>query len=167
MKNDKFLAFDLEKKSSILKIKKIISKKIDTVINNVGGTLNINDPLTSYEDYERVFYLNIGVAVEINNLVVPKMKRKKFGRIVHISSISSLENQGPPTYCSSKAALNAYVRSVGRYLSSFNIIMTTVLPGAVFTKDGYWDKKSKNNPDFVKKYLNERMASKRFGDCKN
>ena len=37
------------------------------------------------------------------------------------------------------------------------------MPGAVFTKGGYWDKQSKKNPKKVKKYLAERMAIKRFG----
>ena len=61
---------------------------------------------------------------------------KKYGKIVHISSISALENQGPPSFCASKAALNAYVRSVGRYVSEHNVIMTSVMPGLNY--DGRW-----------------------------
>ena len=91
------------------------------------------------------------------------MIERNWGRICHVSSISSLENQGPPIYCAAKAALNAYVRSLGRYVCDKNVILTSILPGAVFTEDGYWDEKSKSNPDHVEKYLNERMAIKRFG----
>jgi NAD(P)-dependent dehydrogenase (short-subunit alcohol dehydrogenase family) len=39
-----------------------------------------------------------------------------------------------------------------------------VLPGAVMTEGGYWDEASENNPDHVKKYLEERMAIRRFGE---
>ena len=37
------------------------------------------------------------------------------------------------------------------------------MPGAVLTKDGYWDNELKKNPKRVKQYLSERMAIKRFG----
>ena len=91
------------------------------------------------------------------------MIKKKWGRICHVSSISALENQGPPAYCASKSALNAYVRSLGRYVAPHNVILTSVMPGAIFTEGGYWDTASVERPDHVEKYLNERMAIKRFG----
>lgn len=50
-----------------------------------------------------------------------------------------------------------------RVVSADGVIMMSVLPGAVFTKDGYWDYTSKTNPAHVEKYLKERMAIKRFG----
>ena len=37
------------------------------------------------------------------------------------------------------------------------------MPGAVFTEGGYWDDALQNRPEHVEKYLNERMAIKRFG----
>ena len=108
-------------------------------------------------------YLNVEVAVELNRAFIPHMIKKKWGRICHISSIAALENQGSPAYCSSKAALNAYVRSVARYVAKHNVILTSVMPGAIFTKGGYWDGELKKNPNRVKKYLSERMAINRFG----
>ena len=91
------------------------------------------------------------------------MKQKKWGRICHISSISALENQGSPHYCASKAAVNSYVRSVGRYVSKFGIIMTAVMPGPIYFNNGYWSKKEKKEPKNVKKWLSERVAINRFG----
>jgi NAD(P)-dependent dehydrogenase (short-subunit alcohol dehydrogenase family) len=135
----------------------------DIVINNLGGTLDIKDPFCSLEEWRKVWRFNLEVAIELNNLLIPYMKEQGWGRIVNISSISSLENQGPVTYCSAKAALTAYSRSMGRVLAPDGIVMTSLLPGAVFTKGGYWDYTSKNNPVHVKKYLDERMAIKRFG----
>jgi 3-oxoacyl-[acyl-carrier protein] reductase len=137
--------------------------EIDILVNNLGGTLNIKDPFCSINDWRTLWRLNMEVALELNNLVIPGMKRKKWGRIVHISSISALENQGPVPYCSIKAALTAYNRAMGRVVSPDGIIMTSVLPGAVYTQDGYWDITSKTNPSHVEKYLQERMAIKRFG----
>jgi 3-oxoacyl-[acyl-carrier protein] reductase len=136
---------------------------IDIIVNNLGGNLNLTDPLGPYDEFEKVLYLNFGVAVEVNRNFIPKMQEKKWGRICHISSISALENQGPPQYSAAKAALNAYVRSVGRYLASDNVILNGVMPGAVLTEDGYWDIALKTRPEHVQNYLHTRMAIKRFG----
>jgi 3-oxoacyl-[acyl-carrier protein] reductase len=133
------------------------------IINNVGGTMDLNEPLCSSDDFLRVMKFNLGIAMDINRMMVPNMREKKWGRICHVSSISALENQGPPSYSAAKAALNAYVRGVSRYLASENVILTSVMPGAIFTKGGYWDEVSKNRPDHLKKYLEERMATKRLG----
>jgi 3-oxoacyl-[acyl-carrier protein] reductase len=135
----------------------------DIVVNNVGGNLGFTDPLGPVDEWQQVMRLNVEVALEINHALIPKMRARKWGRICHVSSISALENQGPPAYCAAKAALNAYVRSLGRYVSADNVILTSVMPGAVFTKDGYWDQTSQERPAHVEKFLNERMAIRRFG----
>jgi len=138
-------------------------EQIDIVINNVGGTLGVSNPLASFDDYEKVIKFNLGIAIEINNLVIPKMKERQWGRICHVSSISAIENHGPPTYCASKAALNAYIRSVGRFLAEFNIVFTGVMPGAIFTQGGYWEDMAVNRPEQLEAYLQNRMSSKRLG----
>ncbi len=136
---------------------------IDILVNNLGGTLDIKDPFCSLDDWRKIYRFNLEVAIELNNLLVPHMKEQKWGRIINVSSISALENQGPVTYCTIKSALIAYTRSMGRILSPDGVVMLAVLPGAVFTEKGYWDMTSKTNPEHVKKYLEERMAIKRFG----
>ena len=135
----------------------------EIIINNVGGTMDLNDPLCPSKDFLKVIQLNLGIAMDINRIMIPNMRRKKWGRVCHISSISALENHGPPSYSAAKAALNAYVRGVSRYLASENIILNSVMPGAVFTEGGYWDEVSKNHPEHLNKFLVERMAIKRLG----
>lgn len=161
-----FLSCDLEKKNSLKKVFSFLKKnkiKPDIIVNNVGGNLGYTDPLAPASDFEKVFHLNFNLTVEINRYLIPSMIKKKWGRIVNISSISALENQGPPSYCAAKAALNAYSRSLARYISKHNVIMTTVMPGAIMTKGGYWENKLKVDKKHVKKYLKERMAINRFG----
>lgn len=135
----------------------------DIVVHNVGGNLNITDPLCSLSDWRNVFRINLEVAIELNQMIIPFMKKKHWGRICHVASISGLENQGPPSYCAAKAALIAYVRSLGRYVAKDGIVITSILPGAVFTEGGYWDEAAQSRPEHVKKYLSERMAIGRFG----
>lgn len=136
----------------------------DIIVNNVGGNLGYTDPLKTSLAWEEVSNFNLTNAMIINEAFIPNMVDNKWGRICHVSSISALENQGPPAYCAAKAALNAYVRSLGRYISKDNVILTSIMPGAIFTKNGYWDEASRNRPDHVEKYLKERMAIQRFGN---
>ncbi len=135
----------------------------DIIVNNVGGNLGFTDPLGPVDEWQQVMRLNVEVALEINRAFIPRMREKKWGRICHVSSISALENHGPPAYCAAKAALNAYVRSLGLFVCADNVILTSIMPGAIFTKDGYWDTALQDRPDHVEKYLNERMAIRRFG----
>lgn len=136
---------------------------IDIVVHNLGGTQDVTDPFCSLADWRMLWRFNMEIALELNLLLLPEMKRRRWGRIVHITSIAATENQGPVPYCSIKAALTSYARSMGRVLAPEGIIMTAVLPGAVFTEGGYWDKTSRERPEHVRKYLSERMAIHRFG----
>lgn len=135
----------------------------EIVVHNLGGTLDVTDPFCTMEMWRKVQRINLEVQVELNQVFIPRMRKKGWGRILHTSSIAALENQGPVPYCAAKAGLCAYVRSMGRIVAPHNIVMTALLPGAVFTENGYWDLASKNRPEHVKKYLEERMAIKRFG----
>lgn len=137
--------------------------KPDIIVNNVGGNLGFTDPLGPVDEWQQVMRLNVEVALEINRAFIPHMREAKWGRICHVSSIAALENQGPPAYCAAKAALNAYVRSLGRFVCADNVILTSIMPGAIFTKDGYWDAALQDRPDHVEKFLNERMSIRRFG----
>lgn len=164
--NHRYMALDLAKSNGVSQLINFIQENNllpDIIVNNVGGNLGFTDPLGSVEEWQQVMSLNVEVAIGLNRAFIPKMQERKWGRICHVSSISALENQGPPAYCAAKAALNAYVRSLGRYVSPDNVILTSVMPGAVFTKGGYWDIASQNRPEHVEKYLAERMAIHRFG----
>ena len=164
-----YLSLDLEDKQAVnFLIHKLTKDDLypDIIVNNIGGNLGFTDPLKISKGWRDVMRLNVEVPIELNEAFIPTMQKKKWGRICHVSSIAALENQGTPAYCASKAALNAYVRSLGRYVSANNVIMTSVMPGAVLTEGGYWDDASQNRPEHVEKYLKERMAINRFGTIK-
>lgn len=134
----------------------------DIIVHNLGGNLGITDPFCSLEQWRRVMRLNVDVAVALNRRFLPYMLKNKWGRICHISSISALENQGTPSYCAAKAALTAYVRSLGRYVAKEGVVMTSVLPGPVLAEGNYWDESLKSRPEYVETYLKERVAIGRF-----
>ena len=135
----------------------------EIVVNNVGDTLSITDPLCPISDWRKVFRLNLEVHVEVNNCFIPAMIQNKWGRIVNISAGASMENSGPVPYCSIKAAYTAYSRSMARVLAPHGIVMSAVLPGVVFTEEGHWAKVLQERPEHAQKYLEERTTLKRFG----
>jgi 3-oxoacyl-[acyl-carrier protein] reductase len=138
---------------------------LDIVVNNVGDTLGIIDPLCPLDDWAKLFRLIMGVAIEINNAVIPGMKTKGWGRIVNITAGAGMENSGPVPYSSLKAAFTAYSRSMGRVLALENtgIVMSAVLPGVVLTEEGHWSEVLKTRPEHAEKYLQDRTVLRRFG----
>ncbi|MBT5303712.1 MAG: SDR family oxidoreductase [Candidatus Scalindua sp.] len=161
------IALDLVQENGPTELVNILKKnfgEISILVQNVGGTLDIKDPFCSVHDWRRMYRFNFEVTVELNSILVPKMQEKKWGRVVHNSSISSMENHGPVTYCAMKAALTAYTRSFGGVVAPDGVVVSAVLPGAIFTEGGYWDTTSKTNPGHVQKFLTERQRIGRFGN---
>ena len=62
------------------------------------------------------------------------MLKKKWGRIINISSISgSMGNQGQTNYSASKAGVDAFSRSLAKELGSRNITVNSIAPGFIQT----------------------------------
>ncbi|SVD76840.1 uncharacterized protein METZ01_LOCUS429694, partial [marine metagenome] len=139
--------------------------QLDIVVNNIGHNLGITDPLCSIEDWRKVFRINLEIHIEINNLFIPHMQKQSWGRILNISAGSAMENNGPVTYCSIKAALTAYSRCMGRVLATDGIVMSALQPGVVVTERGHWGGLHAEDSDHAKKYLEERTVLKRFGEA--
>lgn len=137
--------------------------EIEIAVQNLGSTLDITDPFCSLEDWRRVWRINFEVAVELNRILVQRMQAKEWGRIVNIASTASIENNGPITYCTAKAALATYTRSFGRVLADSGVVMSAILPGAVYTDGGFWETAMQERPDHVENYLKERCPAHRFG----
>ena len=120
-------------------------KRVDIVVHNVGGTLGVKNILSSVEDWEKVWRFNTGIAIEMNNILIPPMQRNEWGRIIHISSISAKNLRGSGPYGIAKAALNAYTTVLGRELAPQGIVVSALMPGAIFAVGGHWDENSPHN----------------------
>lgn len=133
------------------------------VVNNLGGTLGMDDPFAPIAQWKEVMRHNFEIAVELATAVAPAMRKAKWGRIVNVSSLAGLELNGPPAYAAAKAALIAYTRCVGRLLARDGVVMTAVLPGVVRTEGGYWERLETEDPERVRRYLADRCPMGRFG----
>ncbi|MCX6007150.1 MAG: SDR family oxidoreductase [Chloroflexi bacterium] len=142
----------------------------DIVVHNVGGALGCKDPLAPVEDWQRVWAFNVGIAIELNRLLIPPMQKRRWGRVIHISSISAEAGEGrrelyggAHPYAAAKAYLNAYVKGLGREMASSNVIVTAVMPGVILSEGKYWDKLHQAEPERVQAFLAQHVAIGRFG----
>ena len=125
----------------------------------------MKDDFLSHGDFLKLFALNLGAAAEINRLVFPEMKERRAGNLVHVGSIASNEGIGSVGYNTVKAALAAYVRSLGRELNRFNIA-TGILPGDSSLQEMRWQDCKKNNPEAYQRFIEERLPRKIMGEAK-
>tara|TARA_B100000902_G_C27299519_1_gene911966 strand:- start:352 stop:1143 length:792 start_codon:yes stop_codon:yes gene_type:complete len=159
---------DISKKGNVKKLQQKIKKdfkSIDILVNNIGHTLEVKDPFSKIENWEKVMRLNFMTSVEMVNHFIKDMKKNNWGRIINITSVAGMEISGPSAFNASKAALTAYSKSVGRQLAleKRNIVMTALAPGIVLTEKGHWSKIIKKNSTHAKKYLKNRVPLERFG----
>ena len=63
-------------------------KAIDILINNNGGPPPSTFEELTDEDWQRAFYSTMMSAIRLSKLVLPDMKKNKWGRIINISSVS-------------------------------------------------------------------------------
>jgi len=150
-------------------IKKSINRAIkflngvDVVLHAAGGGLGLKENLISANDFLKLLNLNILSAVEINRLIIPKMKKNKKGNIIHIGSIASYESVGSVGYNSAKAAISAYVRTLGKELSAHNIIMTGVLPGGFMGPQNAMYRLKMKNKKIYNDFIKNRLPRKKMG----
>lgn len=164
-KKNYFYAYDLLNDNLIEFINGIDIKHgdISIIINNVGGSLVSRNYLAGFKDWFDALNFNAGIAININSIFLPKFIKNKDGRICHVSSISAEMLRGNPLYASSKAFLNAYVKTVGRAVAKEGVIINAIMPGAIIFNQSYWDEIVKNQPEKAIDFLSHHQAVNRFG----
>jgi NAD(P)-dependent dehydrogenase (short-subunit alcohol dehydrogenase family) len=111
-------------------------EKIDILIGN-AGIAGPNHTLWEYplDEWRRVIEINLFGLLYTNRAVVPHMIKQKYGRIVNIASVAGKEgNPSASAYSSSKAAVIALTKSLGKELAGHNIAVNVVTPAAAKTR---------------------------------
>ena len=107
---------------------------VEVLVANAGITDDTLLLRMSEDQFTRVLDTNLTGAYRVAKRASSKMLRKKFGRIVFISSVVGLSGSaGQVNYAASKAGLVGMARSIARELGSRNITANVVAPGFVET----------------------------------
>ena len=131
------LALDLADPASIeagVKSALAAHGSIDVLVNNAGVTQDSLVLRMSKDAWDRVLATNLTGAFLLTQAVVKSMVKKRYGRIVNVTSIVGLMgNAGQANYAASKAGLVGLTKSVARELASRNITCNAVAPGFIAT----------------------------------
>jgi 3-oxoacyl-[acyl-carrier protein] reductase len=108
--------------------------EIHVLVNNAGVTEDNLILRMSREAWDRVLATNLTGVFLLTQAVVKGMVRKRYGRIVNVTSVVGLMgNAGQVNYAASKAGLVGLTKSLARELASRNITCNAVAPGFIDT----------------------------------
>lgn len=108
--------------------------KVDILLNNAGS----NQPQalvdTTDESWDHIIELNFTSCMRLARAVAPGMIERKWGRIIHLSSVMALaSNPARGAYSGTKAALVGMTRAHALELGPHNITVNCIAPGPVMT----------------------------------
>jgi NAD(P)-dependent dehydrogenase (short-subunit alcohol dehydrogenase family) len=119
---------------------------VDILVHNAGGARpHLGSAAIPDEEWQDALDLNFLASVRLDSLLVPGMRERRSGTIVHVSSAAVLAPVGPFLhYTAAKAALENYSRGLAAELAPFGVRVNTVSPGRVSTPGGeatreYWE----------------------------
>ena len=131
---------------------------IDILVNNAGVTEDTLLARMSLEQWERVLRVNLTGAFALTKELLRGMMRKRWGRIVNVSSVvGMMGNPGQANYAASKAGLIGFSKSVAKELGSRGITCNVVAPGFIETA------MTADLPDKSKEGLEKEIALRRLG----
>jgi 3-oxoacyl-[acyl-carrier protein] reductase len=108
--------------------------QIDVLVNNAGIAEDNLLLRMSREAWDRVLATNLTGVFVLTQAVVKGMVRRRYGRIVNVTSVVGLMgNAGQANYAAAKAGLVGFTKSVARELGSRNITCNAVAPGFIST----------------------------------
>ena len=140
---------------------------VDMVILNAGISIGHSEEITPFKDFKKLYDVNVLANHAVLEVLLPKFKEQKSGKIVFISSLASLFSMpSSKAYSSSKRALNAYAEAIRYKYKNDGIKVINILPG--FIKSELTDKNNFHMPfllsteDGVKRIKNAIEKEKRI-----
>ena len=108
---------------------------IDILVNNAGITRDNLFIRLSNSDWDDVMNINFISHTVVCKLVLKGMMKKRWGRIVSISSdAAKIGNPGQANYVSSKGALEAFTKTIANEVAKRGITVNCVAPGFIKTE---------------------------------
>jgi 3-oxoacyl-[acyl-carrier protein] reductase len=149
---------DEEQANALIKAATDAYGKLDILVNNAGTTRDNVIMMMKAEDFDSVINTNLRSTWLCSKAAVRTMMRKRYGRIINITSVSGVVGQaGQTNYSASKAGIIGFTKSLAREVASRNITVNAVAPGFVLTD------MTKDLPTDLTSKLNELIPLGRWG----
>lgn len=152
---------DLSDEKKIRKVVADLQKlgTIDILINNVGGpaagaTLDI-----TLEGWDKGYIALLRSVILLSQLIVPGMRKKKWGRILTITSTSAVELIPKlPVSATFRAGLTAYAKSLAKEVGRVGVLVNNLLPGPTGT--ARLEELKKKSPAFFESMAQETAVGR-------
>lgn len=138
----------------------VSSAQVHAVVNNFGsarfgriGTIDLDHLSETYD-------LNVRTAIQVVQAVLPGMMAARWGRIVNVTSLTTLGTPERTPYAAAKAALEACTRIWANELALTGITVNAVAPGP--TETDMYRERSPIGSEREARFL-ERIAMHRVG----
>lgn len=134
--NCKTINFNIKSEYSVDQfIKKIKKIDIDILVLNAPGPKSISLKECKFNDLKSsINYLLINI-IKISQSVLPNMEKKRFGRIINISSLTAVEPEQNMSFSNiPRAGLLSYIKTASKEYTKKNITFNSILTGGVLTE---------------------------------
>jgi NAD(P)-dependent dehydrogenase (short-subunit alcohol dehydrogenase family) len=158
-----YLVADMSRRDDVRRLADEALKRmgrVDILVNNAGS--NNPQPIDQIgdADWDHILELNLTSCMALTRALVPQMKSRRWGRVIHISSIMALASkEGRNAYSATKAALIGMARASALDLGQYNITVNCLAPGPFLT-----DLPGSLLSDEEKQVFASRTALGRWGD---
>jgi len=136
--------------------------RVDILVNNAGT--NRPQPIDALgdADWDDVLEINLSSVMALTRALVPQMKERRWGRVIHITSVLGFTSkEGRNSYSATKSALMGLARAGALDLGPFGITVNCIAPGPFLT-----DLPMSILSAAEKKIFADRTAVLRWGDPK-
>jgi NAD(P)-dependent dehydrogenase (short-subunit alcohol dehydrogenase family) len=108
--------------------------RIDILVNNAGTNIPQTIDEISDDKWDQVLELNLSSVMALTRALVPQMKARRWGRVIHISSVMGfISKKGRDAYSATKAGLLGLARANALDLGEYNITVNCIAPGPFLT----------------------------------
>jgi 3-oxoacyl-[acyl-carrier protein] reductase len=136
--------------------------EIDILVNNAGITRDRLLMRMTPQDWDVVLSVNLTGAFNFSKVLAPPMLKKRWGRIVNISSVIGLMgNAGQANYAASKAGLIGLTKALAKEFASRDVTVNAVAPGFIETA------MTEGLSEEIRAQMLEVIPLKRFGSPEN
>ncbi|WP_332066106.1 3-oxoacyl-[acyl-carrier-protein] reductase [Bartonella sp. CB189] len=161
-KNVFVFSANLSERESIKKLAEKAEEKmggVDILVNNAGITRDSLFMRMQDKDWDDVLAINLTAASILTRELVNFMMRRRYGRIINITSIVGvIGNHGQTNYCATKAGLIGFSKALAKEIASRNITVNCIAPG--FIKSAMTDKLNEKQ----KEHIMAAIPMKRMGE---
>ena len=132
-----YVVADMTKRADVARLAKTALDtmgRVDVLVNNAGSNKpQAIDQITD-EAWDEIIELNLNSVMALTRALVPGMKERRWGRVIHISSILAyLSKEKRNSYSATKAALLGLARASALDLGAFGITVNCIAPGPFLT----------------------------------